>query len=90
MRKILQFSTFVLVQTREEEEAWETVTAERERWIRLIHHLEALTLLSNTIRQEAMRRLPPAPFVVCEMEDGGTEIPDVSVLEVHLLHKGTL
>jgi len=78
------------VQAREEEEAWETVTAEKERWIRLIHHLEALTLLSTTVGQETMKRLPPAPFVICEMEDRGAEIPDIGVLEVHLLHKGLL
>ena len=46
----------------EELESWEPVTAEREEWIRLIHHLEGLTLLSNAIGQGEMRKLPPAPW----------------------------
>ena len=46
----------------EELESWEPVTAEKEEWIRLIHHLEGLTLLSNAIGQGDMRKLPPAPW----------------------------
>lgn len=77
-----------LYQTGEEEEAWETVTAEREQWVRLIHHLEALTILSNTIGVDAMRRLPSVPFIVSEESDKAAEILDIGVLEVHLLQNG--
>ena len=58
----------------EELESWEPVTAEREEWIRLIHHLEGLTLLSNAIGQGGMRKLPPAPWTVAPQsprEGGG-------------------
>ena len=43
-------------------ESWESVSSEREQWIRLIHCLEGLSLLSNAVGQEHMRKLPPAPW----------------------------
>lgn len=72
-------------------EAWETVTEEREKWVRLVHHLESLTLLSNAVGQKAMRTLPPIPYTVCEEgeeeeEEGG--LVHVGDMHVHLLHKG--
>ena len=61
----------------EELESWEPVTAEREEWIRLIHHLEGLTLLSNAVGQGEMRKLPPAPWTATSpqspQEGGGIE-----------------
>ena len=79
---------FFLHQTGEDEEAWETVTAEREQWVRLIHHLEALTILSNTIGVNAIRKLPSVPFIACEKSDKATEILDIGVLKVQLLQDG--
>ena len=74
-------------QSAEEEETWESLTIEKEHWIRLIHHLEALTLLANVIGQKAMRVLPPAPFAVCaeEEEEGHSWEIDVGVLQLQLL-----
>ena len=46
----------------EELESWEPVSAEKEEWIGLIHRLEGLSLLSNAVGQENMRKLPPAPW----------------------------
>lgn len=61
----------------EELESWEPVTAEREEWIRLIHHLEGLTLLSNAIGQGEMRKLPPAPWTAAPQspQEGGEDFP---------------
>ena len=66
-------------------ESWEPVTAEREEWIRLIHHLEGLTLLSNAIGQGEMRKLPPAPWTAAphgqSLQEGGIEGEDDFPLE---------
>ena len=50
------------LETWEELESWESVSAEKEEWIRIIHCLEGLSLLSNAVGQEHMRKLPPAPW----------------------------
>ncbi len=74
-------------------ESWESVTSEKERWVRLIHHLETLTQLSNVIGQASMRRLPPVLYAMYgvegegEGEEGGEAI-DVCDLQVQLLSKG--
>ncbi len=72
-------------------ESWESVTSEKERWVRLIHHLETLTQLSNVIGQTSMRRLPPVLYAMYgvegEGEEGGEAI-DVCDLQVQLLSKG--
>ncbi len=78
-------------------ESWETVTSEKERWVRLIHHLETLSHLSNVIGQAAMRQLPPVLYAVYggegeeeEWGEGGGEAIDVCDLQVNLLSKGKL
>ena len=73
-------------------ETWETVTPEKERWVRLMHHLETLTQLSNVIGQTVMRELPPVLYAVYgeeeEEEEEKGEAIDVCDLQVHLLSKG--
>ena len=62
----------------EELESWEPVTAEKEEWIRLIHHLEGLTLLSNAIGQGDMRKLPLAPWTDAPQSQEGEGDQDCS------------
>ena len=81
----------------EELESWEPVTAEREEWIRLIHHLEGLTLLSNAVGQGEMRKLPPAPWTATSpqspqegggIQEGEDRRLDVGSLQIVLLGEG--
>ena len=55
----------------EELEAWEPVSMEKEEWIRLIHQLEGLTLLSNAVGQGGMAKLPPAPWADAQQQLSG-------------------
>lgn len=76
----------------EELESWEPVTAEREEWIRLIHHLEGLTLLSNAVGQGEMRKLPPAPWTAAPQspQEGGEGEEDFPPEEERRLNIGSL
>ena len=73
-------------------ETWETVSAERERWVRMAHHLEVLTLLSNVIGVGAMRTIPPVPSVVVEVEEEEEKgyVTNINILDhqVQLLQNG--
>lgn len=76
-------------------ETWESVMAEKEEWIRLIHHLEGLTLLSNAVGQGNMRKLPPAPCTRTQLEEGvegegKEEMEDQIVREKRRLNVGEL
>ena len=67
-------------------EDWETVTAERERWVRLAHHLEPLTMLYVVVGAEAMKTLPLIPYMEKSHDDeDSVRIADVVV---HLLNDG--
>ena len=88
----MQYDDIISIQATEEEEdsmeAWETVTPEKEQWVRLLHHLDTLALLSTVVGQKAMGELPPILFVFCGEGEADAEEPDVSDLQVQLLNKG--
>ena len=69
-------------------EAWETVTAERERWVRMAHHLEVLVLLSDVIGVGAMRAIPPVPSVVVGEEEEEGRVVNILDHQVQLLQNG--
>lgn len=71
-------------------EAWETVTAERERWVRMAHHLEVLVLLSNVIGVGAMRAVPPVPTVTVAMEEEEGPVANILEHRVQLLRNDDL
>ena len=81
---------YICRQTESEDspEAWETVTAERERWVRMAHHLEVLVLLSNVIGVGAMRAVPPVPTVTVAMEEEEGPVANILEHRVQLLRNG--
>ena len=67
-------------------EDWETVVAERERWVQLVQHLEPLTTLYVVVGSEVVKTLPLIPYVEKSQED--EEPVRVPGVVVHLLNDG--
>ncbi|KAL5477525.1 hypothetical protein EMCRGX_G024335 [Ephydatia muelleri] len=65
-------------------EDWETVVAERERWVQLVQHLEPLTTLYVVVGSEVVKTLPLIPYVEKSQED--EEPVRVPGVVVHLLN----
>ena len=72
-----------------EQDQWETVTVEREKWARLSEVLELLTELSLVVETSGLKSLPAVVFIRCKEEEGeGEKVLCVKGMKMNMLFGG--